>query len=161
MKVNLQDLGRAVKQLQNRHHRALDTRLATIGSTLAQWDALRAIDRHRGATSHDLAEATFQTDQSFGALAERLVAKGLVARTPGRGRALHHSLTPAGTALLARCSALADEVLAASFAPLDQSERAQFLSLMLRLLGEAPAQDEAMSGLGHPPAMRQPRRRRA
>src|ERR1700731_1558108 len=53
--------------------RALDSKLIEIGTTLAQWDALRAIDRHPESSSHKLAGLTFQTDQSFGALANRMV----------------------------------------------------------------------------------------
>ena len=44
--ITLEDLGRAVKQLQYRHHRGMDRRLRDAGTSLAQWDALRAI-RHR------------------------------------------------------------------------------------------------------------------
>ena len=65
MTVALEDLGKAVKRLQHRHHRTMDTRLAALGSTLVQWDALRAISQNPDASSHHLAQVTFQTDQSF------------------------------------------------------------------------------------------------
>src|ERR1043166_4841201 len=65
----LEVLGRAVKQVQYRHHRALDTALAGVNSALAQRDARRAIARDPGASAHALAVATFQSDQSFGTLA--------------------------------------------------------------------------------------------
>jgi hypothetical protein len=71
MCVLLEDLGQAVKRLQHRHHRTVDARLV-------QRDALRAISRHPNASSHRLAQLTFQTDQSFGTLAVRLVARGLI-----------------------------------------------------------------------------------
>src|SRR5258708_2937798 len=85
MPANLETLGRAVKQVQYRHHRALDTRLAAVHTTLAQWDALRAIDRNPGASAHTLAIETFQSDQSFGTLANRLAAQALISRRAGRG----------------------------------------------------------------------------
>src|SRR5207249_98017 len=66
--TSLQDLGRAVKQLQYRHHRGMDSRLRAAGTSLPQWDALRAISRRPSSSAHALAEMTFQTDQSFGAL---------------------------------------------------------------------------------------------
>src|SRR4249920_3087110 len=94
MTVELQDLALAVKRLQHRHHRSLDARLAPLGTTLVQWDALRAISQHLNASSHRLAQLTFQTDQSFGALAGRLEARGLIERAAGPGRALRHRLTP-------------------------------------------------------------------
>jgi DNA-binding MarR family transcriptional regulator len=137
MSTSLLELGRAVKRLQNQHHRALDARLIEIGTTLAQWDALRAIGRNPDASSHDLAELTFQTDQSFGALASRLVERGFVTRTPGKGRALRHGLTALGKDVLSRGSAIAQEVLDASFAPLTQAERSQLQALLSRLLFEA------------------------
>src|ERR1700740_1882605 len=98
MPSKLQPLGRAVKRLQHKHHRALDARLVEIGTTLAQWDALRAIDQHPESSSHKLAGMTFQTDQSFGALANRMVDRGLIERVAGGGRVLLHRLTPAGRA---------------------------------------------------------------
>ena len=39
-------LGRAIKQVQWRHHRTLDARMRAIGSTIVQWDVLRALEGH-------------------------------------------------------------------------------------------------------------------
>ncbi len=135
----LQSLGRAVKQLQSRHHRALDARLAEVGASLAQWDALRAIDALPGASAHELAECCFMTDQSFGALAGRLADRGLISRTQGKGRALSHALTERGTEVLRAGGEVADQVLTRSFAPLTEAEKAQFLALIRRLLADGPA----------------------
>src|SRR3954468_19685023 len=118
----LESLARAVEQAQWRHHRALDTRLSAIGTSLVQWDALRAIDRTPGASAHALAMKTFQSDQSFGTLAARLVALGLIERTPGVGRKIEHHLTTAGERMLAAGYPEYDAVLAASFAPLNADE---------------------------------------
>ncbi|MFD4789926.1 MarR family winged helix-turn-helix transcriptional regulator [Streptomyces sp. NPDC058459] len=131
--VDLEALGRAVKEAQYRHHRALDTRLAAVGTTLAQWDALRAVGRSPGASAHELAVATFQGDQSFGTLAGRLAAQHLVERRPGRGRRIEHHLTEAGERTLEAGRAVAVEVLTASFAPLDEGERVTLLGLLRRL----------------------------
>jgi DNA-binding MarR family transcriptional regulator len=133
MPGDLQALGRAVKQAQYRHHRALDGRLATIGTTLAQWDALRAIDRNPGSTARALAEETFQSEQAFGTLANRLVTRGLIERTPGRGRAIEHRLTAAGEQVLRAGNQVANEVLADSFAALSTNERAMLLDLLQRI----------------------------
>ncbi|WP_435233139.1 MarR family winged helix-turn-helix transcriptional regulator [Streptomyces sp. Tue6028] len=126
-------MGRAVKEAQYRHHRALDTRLAAAGTTLAQWDALRAIARAPGASAHELAVATFQGDQSFGTLASWLAAQGLVERRPGRGRRIEHRLTADGERVLAAGRTITLDVLTASFAPLDQDERATLLDLLRRV----------------------------
>ena len=134
MGVELQDLALAVKRLQHRHHRALDSRLAPLGTTLVQWDALRAISRHPGASSHRLAQLTFQTDQSFGALAGRLEARGLIDRAAGPGRALRHRLTPAGEALLSEGYTVYNEVLSQSFSTLTPAELDTLFGLLTRLL---------------------------
>jgi DNA-binding MarR family transcriptional regulator len=142
MSVKLEDLGLAVKRLQYRHHRTLDTRLAPLGISLVQWDALRAIARHHDASAHQLAQMTFQTDQSFGTLANRMEARGLIERIAGPGRAIHHRLTPAGEALLSKGRAVYDEVISESFSPLSPGELDTLYDLLSRLLhgaGEARA----------------------
>ncbi|RKN41635.1 MarR family winged helix-turn-helix transcriptional regulator [Streptomyces hoynatensis] len=136
MHGELQTLGRAVKQAQYRQHRALDGALAAVGTTLAQWDALRAIARAPGASARALASATFQSEQAFGALAGRLVAQGLIERRPGHGRRIEHHLTPAGEKVLAAGHQVADKVLADCFAPLPAADRATLLGLLRRLNGE-------------------------
>jgi DNA-binding MarR family transcriptional regulator len=133
--IDLQELGLAVKQAQWRHHRAMDRRLAAIGTTLVQWDSLRAIARRPGASAHDLAQATFQSDQAFGTLANRLAAQGLIERSPGEGRRIRHHLTPAGSEMLAVGTDVAESFLAESFAPLDDAEREVLLDLLNRLGG--------------------------
>lgn len=134
MPADLERLGRAVKQVQYRHHRALDTRLAAAGTTLAQWDALRAISRNPGASAHALALETFQSDQSFGTLANRLAAQGLITRRQGRGRRLEHRLTPAGKKVLEAGHPIAMKIFAASFAHLSEKERSTLLDLLLRVV---------------------------
>ncbi len=128
--VDIEALGRAVKRAQYRHHRALETRLAKVGTTLAQWDALRAIARTPGASGRELAAATFQGEQAFGTLANRLEAQRLIERRPGRGRRIEHQLTPEGERVLAAGRPIAREVLSTSFAPLDEAQRATLLSLL-------------------------------
>jgi DNA-binding MarR family transcriptional regulator len=134
MPADLEALGRAVKQVQYRHHRALDTRLAAAGTTLAQWDALRAISRNPGASAHTLALETFQSDQSFGTLANRLAAQNLITRRAGRGRRIEHRLTPAGKKVLRAGRPIAESVFAASFAELTEKERSTLLDLLHRIV---------------------------
>ncbi|WP_405015097.1 MarR family winged helix-turn-helix transcriptional regulator [Kitasatospora sp. NBC_01539] len=136
MHGELQELGRAVKQAQYRQHRALDGALAAVGTTLAQWDALRAVSRSPGASARELAVATFQTEQAFGALAGRLAAQGLVERRPGHGRRIEHHLTSAGEKVLTAGHGVADEVLADCFSALPDADRATLLDLLRRLTAE-------------------------
>jgi len=134
--ADLETLGRRIKQVQYRHHRALDAGLSAVGTTLAQWDALRAIGRFPGASAHTLAVETFQSDQSFGALANRLATKGLIERRPGRGRRIEHRLTPAGTKILAAGHPVAQAFFKSSFADLSKKERSTLLALLLRTATE-------------------------
>ncbi len=134
MATDLKPLGLAIKRVQHRHHRALDASLIEIGTTLAQWDALRAIATHPDSSAHKLAGLTFQTDQAFGTLANRLLDRGLIRREAGEGRAIRHRLTPAGERMLESGLAVADGVLAASFAPLDAAERRQLHALLTKML---------------------------
>ncbi|MET7381201.1 MarR family winged helix-turn-helix transcriptional regulator [Streptomyces sp. NPDC005526] len=136
MHGDLQALGRAVKLAQYRQHRALDGALSSAGTTLAQWDALRAIGRSPGASARELAGATFQSEQAFGTLVGRLTAQGLVERRPGRGRRIEHHLTPQGEKVLAAGHRIADEVLASCFAALSGRERADLLGLLRRLTAD-------------------------
>ncbi|MGA9113838.1 MAG: MarR family winged helix-turn-helix transcriptional regulator [Candidatus Dormiibacterota bacterium] len=135
MPRSLQDVGLAVKRLQARHHRALDARLSSLGISLVQWDALRHLARNPDASLHDLAQLTFQTDQAFGALAGRMVERGLIERVAGRGRAVHHRITPRGRRLLAEAGPVVDEVLAASLGALTAPELDILGDLLERLVG--------------------------
>ena len=134
MQIALQDLGRAVKQLQYRHHRGMDRKLREVGTSLAQWDGLRAISRRPNSSAHALAEMTFQTDQSFGTLAARMIDRGLIERVPGPGRAVKHRVTAKGDKVRAAGGAVMDEVLAHSFSTLTPAELEEFGTLIRRLL---------------------------
>ena len=141
MDRSLQDTGLAVKRLQMRHHRAANAALAALDISLVQWDALRHLDQNPGASLHDLAVLTFQTDQSFGALATRMESRGLIERVAGPGRAVRHRLTPKGAEIREAGGQILDRVLAESFRPLTPHQRATFDRLLQRLLTE-PAGDD-------------------
>jgi DNA-binding MarR family transcriptional regulator len=134
--IALRDLGRVVKQLQYRHHREMDRRLRAVGTSLPQWDALRAISARPNSSAHALAEMTFQSDQSFGALASRLVKRAMIERVPGPGRAIRHRLTSKGEATLRKGYDVVDQVFEASFAPLTVRQREELDRLISRALTE-------------------------
>src|SRR5580693_4016179 len=105
-----------------RHHRALDANLAPLGVSLVQWDALRHLDENPSASLHDLALLTFQTDQSFGSLANRMVDRGLIERLEGPGRAVRHRITPKGLGIRQAGEELVDSVLTQSLADLTPAQ---------------------------------------
>lgn len=123
-------LARAIKQLQWRHHRALDARMRELGSTIVQWDVLRALELHPEASAHDLAVATFQSDQSLGVMMRRMVDRGLVERAAVHGRRFEHRPTADGRRLLQAGHEAAAAVLADSFRPLSPEQRGALLSLL-------------------------------
>jgi DNA-binding MarR family transcriptional regulator len=128
------ETGLMIKRLQARHHRAADVALAKVGVSLVQWDALRHLGENPGASLHDLAVLTFQTDQSMGTLAGRIEARGLIERVPGPGRAVRHRLTPEGERIRRSGARVLHRVLTRSFAPLSPAELAAFDAMLRRLL---------------------------
>ena len=134
MSAKLRALGQVIKRVQHRHHHTLDARLAPLGITLVQWDALRHIDQEPGASAHKLAQLTFQTDQAFGSLSNRLLERGLIERRTGAGRAIRHHLSPAGAGLLGEANAAVDALLHASFAALTADEVDVLQGLLARVL---------------------------
>jgi DNA-binding MarR family transcriptional regulator len=144
MTRSLPEIGLSVKRLQMHHHRAMNARLAPLGLTIVQWDALRHLDENPGASLHDLAQLTFQTDQAFGTLAARMIDRGLIERVAGPGRAVRHRLTDKGTELRQAGAGMVDEVLGISFKPLSQARLAAFDATLVDLLEalETPARDD-------------------
>ena len=55
----ISEIGLAVKRLQMKHHRAANARLAQLGLSLVQWDALRHLDENPDASLHDLQAGGF------------------------------------------------------------------------------------------------------
>lgn len=140
MPIDLKLLGRTLKQVQYQQHRSLDEQLSAAGTTLVQWDALRAIERNPKASAHTLALATFQSDQAFGTLANRLETQGLIDRRPGEGRRIEHKLTSKGQQALKAGQQIMSEVLADLFSVLSEKEQQTLLGLLTRLVrsGDAP-----------------------
>lgn len=135
MTARLQRVGLNIKRLQVRHHRALDKALAEHGITLVQWDALRHLHQNPDASLHDLAQLTFQSDQAFGTLAQRMIERGLIERVDGPGRAVKHRLTDRGERLRTACNDVVDGVVRASLSALTADELAQLDALLTKALG--------------------------
>ena len=134
MSTSIEAVALLIKMAQHRHHRWMDAALAPLDLTLVQWNALREIHRHPGASMHQLAELTFNSDQAFGMLATRLLRAGLILREQGPGRTTHHRLTAKGEALFGRGNALVQEIFAKSFAGLNPLEREALAALLTKLL---------------------------
>ena len=130
------ELGLAVKRLQWRHHREGNARLTReLGVSLVQWDVLRHLGRRPEASLHELAALTFQTDQSMGELARRMVDRGLLERVPGPGRVVRHRLTGEGERVRAAGAGIFEGVLAETVGTLSEAERTTLLELVVRATG--------------------------
>ena len=138
MTTPLRDVSGRIKRLQVRHHRAIEAALAPLGITTVQWDALGKLERNPEASLHDLARLTYQTDQSFGALAGRMIERGLIERVPGPGRAVRHRVTDKGHELRIAADDIVDGVLRTSFASLTPDELATFDALLVKVLPPPP-----------------------
>jgi DNA-binding MarR family transcriptional regulator len=134
MANSIHETGLRVKRLQMQHHRAANAELAVLDISIVQWDALRQIHQNPGASLHDLAVLTFQTDQSFGALASRMESRGLIERVPGPGRAVRHQLTEKGDRLREQGRDILERVLSESFNPLTPDELETLDALLRRLV---------------------------
>jgi DNA-binding MarR family transcriptional regulator len=131
------DVALSIKRVQHRHHRAMTAALADLGVSLVQWDVLRHLHRHPEASLHDLAQLTFQTDQSFGTLAARMVDRGLIERVPAPGRAIRHRITAKGEAVRSAGAQRVTAVIERSFAGLTP-EQLDRLGELLELVQQRP-----------------------
>jgi DNA-binding MarR family transcriptional regulator len=133
MQPSILQVGLAVRELHWRHHREANRRLqAQAGLSLKQWEVIRQLRREPEASLHDLAMRTFQTDQSMGELAKRMVDRGLLARVEGPGRAVRHRVTSAGEAAYEAGSGVVDGVLAETVGSLTPDEQATLHAMLTK-----------------------------
>ncbi len=137
MAISLEPLALLIKRAQYRQNKTIEGALAPLKVSVVQWNALREVQRHPGASMHQLAELTFNSDQAFGTLTARLLRMGYLERKSGPGRALHHTVTPRGKVLLAKGDPLIVEACVGLFAPLTRAERTVLGALMEKLLDAA------------------------
>ena len=129
-------LGLLIKHIQHRNLRKLEVALAPLRISMIQWNALRTIDRYPEVCMHRLAVLTFNSDQAFSTLANRMRRLGLIERRRGAGRTTIHSLTSKGKTLLRSGRRLVQEVLSDTFSPLNGAERKTLSALLTRLLDD-------------------------
>jgi DNA-binding MarR family transcriptional regulator len=129
-------VGYWLRYVSNHVSQAFARRVEAHGVTVAEWVVLRqllAVDRLGPSR---LAQRMGMTRGAISKLADRLVAKALVAREadPEDGRAQTLSLTPAGRALVPVLAALADANDAAFFDHLAPADRAALLRMLREIV---------------------------
>lgn len=127
-------LGYWLRLVSNAVSQGFATRLQDEGVTVAEWVLLRLVMGGEGQPSA-LARQMGMTKGAISKLADRLAARGLVARQadPQDGRAQVLRLTPAGAALVPRLAAMADANDTDFFGVLSEVERATLRALIVKM----------------------------
>ncbi|BDA72096.1 MarR family transcriptional regulator [Rivularia sp. IAM M-261] len=111
----------------------LDTALAPIGLTTAQWGALRIIYENPGSSGADMSRIAFVSPQAAATMLQRLdQAKLITRRPPKRGRILETYLTERGEELLREGDHIVDETEARFFSNFTPTEQKDFNEYLLR-----------------------------
>lgn len=143
MSRGISDLYEHIGYWQNRLGRQIDTalerRLASHGVTPSQWCLLAVLFHQQADTVRDIARIVHTDAGSVTRLADRLVVKGLVKRSPDLrdARSVRLSLTRKGTALLPKLAAEVDRNDEACFGILTNREVEQYKRLLTKLLRAA------------------------
>ncbi len=129
-------LGYRLRQVSNQVSTAFARRIEGEGVTVAEWVVLRILYDTKGLAPSRLAARLGMTRGAISKLADRLLAKGLVARTdsPDDARAHTLALSSRGRHLVPRLAALADANDTAFFGVLDAGERARLEALLAKLV---------------------------
>lgn len=128
-------LGFHLRAVSNHVSQAFAGKLAGQGVTTAEWVVLRALYGARPTAPSQLAARLGLTRGAITRLADRLIAKGLLARAASTEdkRAQTLALTPAGSALVPALAALADQNDAECFGFLSADARTTLEDLLARI----------------------------
>ncbi|MBB3773951.1 DNA-binding MarR family transcriptional regulator [Angulomicrobium tetraedrale] len=129
-------LGYWLRYVSNHVSHAFARKVDAHGVTVAEWVVMRHLFEVERLAPSRLAERIGMTRGAVTKLADRLIAKSLLARTadPADGRAQTLALTPAGRALVPQLAALADANDAEFFDHLAAAERTALLNLLRDLV---------------------------
>ncbi len=118
-------LGYRLRQVSNHVSHAFARKLAARGVTVAEWALMRVLFEKPPTAPSQLASDMGLTRGAITKLADRLIAKGFVARTasPIDGRAQTLILTAEGRTFTPELASLADQNEAECFAGLSDGDR--------------------------------------
>lgn len=127
-------LGYWLRHVSNHVSHAFMRKLAAKDVTVAEWVLMRVLHGKEPMPPSQIADTMGMTRGAITKLADRLIAKSLIARdaNPGDGRSHTLRLTAQGTHLVPELAALADRNEAECFAHLSDKDR----STLLRILKE-------------------------
>lgn len=114
---------------------AFEAALSPLGLSPEQWDVLRRLREHPGASGADIARREKVTPQAVATMLQRLEKSGLITRRASeRGRVVEAYLTAQGEALLKQGDAIAEQIEAQVFSTFSQDEREQFNKSLLQCI---------------------------
>lgn len=126
---------------------AFQRRLEAYGVTVAEWVTLRSIRSLGSCSLAELAERMGSDPSTVSRLVERVLKKGLAARTPVSGdrRRVRIELTRKGGSLVPRLAREADANDELYFGHLSRKERASLSALMQGLVRKHQWKDKPIS----------------
>lgn len=129
-------LGYWLRFVSNHVSHAFARKLEAEGVTVAEWVVLRELLSTEATTPSTLADRLGMTRGAISKLVERLVAKGLVARSPSETdrRSQWVQLTDAGRDLVPHLAGKADENDAEFFGHLDPEQRRLLFELLQEIV---------------------------
>jgi DNA-binding MarR family transcriptional regulator len=129
-------LGFWLRFVSNHVSQAFARKVEAHGVTVAEWVLMRELLEVEALAPSRLADRMGMTRGAVTKLADRLIAKGMLARTadPDDGRAQTLSLTPASRVLVPVLAALADANDAEFFADLPADDRAALTRILRGLV---------------------------
>jgi DNA-binding MarR family transcriptional regulator len=133
-------LGYWLRYVSNQVSHAFSLKLAARGVTVAEWVMLRELYERDTMAPSELADRLGMTRGAISKLADRIVAKALLSRLPGKQDRRYQglALTATGRALVPELSALADKNDAEFFAhltPVDRTTAERIMKDIVRKLG--------------------------
>jgi DNA-binding MarR family transcriptional regulator len=129
-------LGYWLRYVSNHVSQAFARKVEAHGVTVAEWVVMRQLLDEEALAPSRLADRLGMTRGAISKLADRLVAKSMLARAsdPTDGRAQMLALTPAGRALTPQLAALADVNDAEFFDHLAPDDRAALLRILREIV---------------------------
>ena len=129
-------LGYWLRYVSNHVSQAFARKVEAHGVTVAEWVLMRQLLEVEALAPSRLAECMGMTRGAVSKLADRLIAKSLLARTadPQDGRAHTLSLTRAGRSMVPKLAALADTNDAEFFDHLAPKDRAALLRTLREIV---------------------------
>lgn len=129
-------LGYWMRQVSNHVSRSFARKLEGMGVTTAEWVLMRVLYDVRSLAPSRVAEELGMTRGAISKLADRLIGKGMLVRTPcpEDGRAQLLSLSEQGRALVPELARLADENDDEFFRDLTEGERSRMEAMLRKIV---------------------------